>query len=132
MKHLPQLIVDCKVPQRVGSEDSGLCMRRSTGGCTPNHQKRPPSKPDAACQRQQRILQRREIRGIRAAPLNEENLVLQSLETSPHNIPEEENHSTALQGGETRRWDSKTQRIPKGWEASVKETRRRKAAPWSL
>ncbi|MGH0192130.1 UNVERIFIED_CONTAM: hypothetical protein FKN15_004230 [Acipenser sinensis] len=42
MKHLPQFNVDCKVPQRVGSEDSGLCMRRSTGGCTPNHQKRPP------------------------------------------------------------------------------------------
>ncbi|MGH0169103.1 UNVERIFIED_CONTAM: hypothetical protein FKN15_056404 [Acipenser sinensis] len=63
--------------------------------------------------------------GIRTTVLNEETLVLQSLETSPDNIPDEENRSAALWGetveqeGEERGQEVGQQTVedPKGVES---------------
>ncbi|MGH0169580.1 UNVERIFIED_CONTAM: hypothetical protein FKN15_059712 [Acipenser sinensis] len=89
-----------KVPQHIRSADSSLCMRRKhrRGHPQPSEE----SHIQTSCSLPAAVLisaEEENKSGKRTTVLNEETLVLQSLETSPDNIPEEENRSAALRGG---------------------------------
>ncbi|MGH0131638.1 UNVERIFIED_CONTAM: hypothetical protein FKN15_061731 [Acipenser sinensis] len=88
-----------KVPQHVQSADSSFCMHRKHRRVHLQPSEESPIQTSCSLPAAALISAEEENKSrIRTTVLNEETLVLQSLETSPDNIPEEENHNAALRG----------------------------------
>ncbi|MGH0178979.1 UNVERIFIED_CONTAM: hypothetical protein FKN15_000383 [Acipenser sinensis] len=132
-----------KVPQHVRSADSSFCMRRKHRSVHPQPSEESPIQSSRSLPAAALISAEENKSGIRTTVLNEETLVLRSLETSSDNIPEEENRSAALRGetveqegeGRDQEVGQQTLENPKGVESlrerdqEMKGAQRRRPPP---